>query len=242
MQRYESAIADAGARGCKTNVDEFEAAVSISRAVIARPLIEADRLATGAHELYATFYELVDSGIRLPFGGKWDLLRRIADDAMFLNYERRIRFAALTLDSVGLSNYGECSLILRDDMIRHRASVFEENSVLFVKSHLDLRADDPTRLPRGYRANWRDRPKLCVSKLAARLDRDSRSESYAGILLRQGKSSEEDEFVEVHIWGPLTIRSIERVVVRKEGRNPSRAILGALRQRLERFGIELEER
>ena len=54
-------------------------------------------------------------------------MRVFADDALFPGYKEQIRFAALSLDGKGLSSYGECTLILRDHMIAHRASVLEGN-------------------------------------------------------------------------------------------------------------------
>ena len=106
-----------------------------SHAVIARPAHEILRLATSQNEIYGTFYNLIGAGLRLPEGGKWDILRGVVDSALFPNYKEDIRFAALSLNGVGLSNYGEYSIMLRTDLIAHRASVFEENSILFMKHH-----------------------------------------------------------------------------------------------------------
>ena len=125
-RRYQSAKRDAVARGAETALGNFEAALSNSQAVIARPVSEVLRLSTSDNELYATYYQLLNSPIRLPTGEKWDVLRASADSALFPNYKEEIRFGALSLDGFGISNYGECFIILRTDMIAHRASVFEK--------------------------------------------------------------------------------------------------------------------
>jgi hypothetical protein len=71
--------------------------VESSRAIIARSLSEFLRLAMSDHEVYATYYQLVEAEVRIPGGGKWDGLRRLADDTLFPGYKDQIRFGALTL-------------------------------------------------------------------------------------------------------------------------------------------------
>jgi hypothetical protein len=236
--RYDSAKRDAAARGVASTVAGFEAEVAASRAVIARSDAEVQRLITSDNQLYATYYKLIGSGVRLPDDNKWDALRRVADDALFTGYKEHIRFAALTLDGIGTINYGDCFLVLRTNMIAHRASVFEENSVLFMDHH-DIRMKDAHKLPRGYRANWEDRAKLSVAKLAAKIDEAAPPGAYSGLLLRQGPTSDEDDFVEVHIWGPMTIRTIEEVIPNPRLRRPPRALNRANKERLKKFGVKV---
>ena len=61
-RRYKSAKADSIARGATTAMDDFEIAAASSKAVIARPLGELQRLANSDNELYATYYELIEGG------------------------------------------------------------------------------------------------------------------------------------------------------------------------------------
>lgn len=220
-------------------LDNFEAEVSKSRAVIARPVGELQRLSTGDNEIYATFYNLLRAGVRLPTGDKWDTLRRVTDEALFPGYKDDIRFAALSLDGNGLPNYGECFVVLRTEMIAHRASVFEENSVLFME-RMDVRVSKANDLPRGRRATWDERGKLCVAKLADRIDASTQSGAYSGILLRPGSASEDDDFVEVHVWGPMTIRTVERVIFNKPTSRAVREITNrANKQRMAKFGVTI---
>ena len=113
------------------------------------------------------------------------------------------------MDDKGLSHYGECTMVLRDKMIRHRATVFEENSAVFVKRNLI----DIENLPAGRRAVWENRSKAALVKSASKLQPTTEPSEYPQILLQDGVSSADDIFVEVHIWGPMTIRSVEKISI-----------------------------
>jgi len=239
-QRYQAAKADANARGADKAVSDFESAIADSVAVMTRHLLEVQRLSLSDNELYATYYQLIEAGVKVPKGEKWDPLRAVADSALFPNYKQHIRFAALALNEIGLSNYGDCSIVFRTDMIAHRASVFEENSVLFMKNK-NILMSDADKLPQGYRATWQDRGKLCVAKLAGSIDPATQPDKYFEVLLRQGAKSEDDEFVEVHIWGPVTARTIEQVTLTVKKKTP-RSIYKALKEKLVKAGVTLKEK
>ena len=238
-KRYKTAQVDAANRGISDVLKDFEDAALTSHAVIARPFDEVFRLASGDNQLYATYYGLLEGGIKLPTGEKWDKLRALTDDAMFPNYKEQIRFASLSLDEIGLSNYGECSIVLRDDMIEHRATVFEENSVMFMKKH-DIKIWEAVNLPLGYRATWLSRNRLCVAKLYRQLDVDTQPDQYLGIILKQGTTSEEDEFVEVHIYGTMTVRTIKKVTLTSRPKGNGR--IRALKAKLDKFGVSFVEK
>jgi hypothetical protein len=244
--RYKTAVNSATKVGCLSLVQEFEAATSRSQAVIARPIGEVLRLATTDRELYSTFYQLRD--LRLPKGmasrasPNWDAIRAVADTALFGDDNKKeIRFASLTLEDVGLNNYGECSMILREDMISHRTSIFEENSLIFMRRHKVSIWESPD-LPKGYRCTWADRGKLCVAKLSAKITTTTKKEDFQSVLTIQGQSSLEDDFVEAHIFGTLTVRSLRKVVVTRKSRQPSRGKLKALEELLTKAKVEMEVR
>ncbi len=238
-RRVKKAIQDATSRGCEHVLNDLATALAGSQAVIARPLNEIQRLASSDKQGYATYYQLTDAEVRLPDGDEWNSLRRITDEALFPGYKDKIRFAALTLDGVGLSNYGDCSITLREHMIRHRTSVFEENTALFMKRHKVSIPDVAARI-QGYRATWDDRVKVCIAKLAPKLTPALQATDHPRILLNQGATSDDDEFVEAHIFGSITARTIERVVVTAaKGR---KSILRALSQQLMKVGAVLETR
>jgi hypothetical protein len=238
-RRYKEATTDAAKRGVKRALKDFEKAVKRSQAVMARSLGELQRLATSDNELYATYHQLVEAGLRLPAGGKWDILRVLTDDALFPGYKQHIRFAALSLNRIGLHNYGECSLVLREKMIAHRASVFEENSVMWMANHR-INLTNVNNLPKVYRATWNDRAKLVVAKQGNKIQPNMPSDSFAALLLQQGTAVENDQFIEVHIWGPMTMRTVEHATIKQPQRPANRVILKALREKLQKAGVTLE--
>jgi hypothetical protein len=124
-------------------------------------------------------------------------------------------------------------------MIAHRASVFEENSVTWMAKHR-INLSDVENLPKGYRAPWNDRAKLAVAKLANKIQPNVPPDSFASLLLQQGTTVENDQFIEVHIWGPMTIRTFKHVIIKRPQRPANRVILKALQEKLQKAGVTLE--
>jgi hypothetical protein len=108
-----------------------------------------------------------------------DLQRRIADSIMFPYYEEDIRFAILSLDGVGATAYGDCSVVLQDVAISDRATVFEENSVSFCE-RLGLGVSQ--LLPPGYRSTWEDRGMLATAKLEPKFVAGTTAPEFSEIL------------------------------------------------------------
>lgn len=239
-QRYSQKVKEIKYNGCNDALQRFEKALKKSNAVIARSVSEARRLAKSDSEGYATYYQLAEAQLRFPSGDKWDTLRRVVDSAVFPGYGEKIRFGALSMDGCGLLNYGECFLVLREDMIAHRSTVFEENTALFMDNH-DIKMSEADNLPKGYRATWDERDKLCVCKLADKLTPTSDLPDFSRLLIQQGKTTEDDDFVEVHTWGPLTVRSLDCVVIHKNKKNRvNLVIIKALRHDLEQYKVAVK--
>jgi hypothetical protein len=237
--RYGEAFRDADSRGVADTLKRFEHAMAGTVAVMARSHLYLQLLVNGHNEIYSTYYKLTESEVRLPEGDKWDVLRGVVDSALFPNYREEIRFAALSLDGVGLSNYGDCSIKLRTDKIAHRATVFEENSITFMDRH-NILVGETHKLPRGYRATWDERARLCVAKLYKYIDSSTQRDSYANILLHQGATSEDDQFVEAHIYGPMTALTIEEVIMTPGKRAPKPSIIKDLGEKLKKAGAALK--
>jgi len=233
--RYNAARADAVVRGVDVTVQEFENAIANSMAVIARSETEVYRLAN-TKQLYSTYYQQIEAGLRLPDNNDWDVVRELTDSLLFPKYKEQIRFAALSLDGIGLSNYGSCSVALRDNLIAHRTSVFEENSAVFMDRH-EIKVSRKPDVPKGFKATWIDRHKLCVAKLASRIDSATTPNQYSGLLLKEGASSESDEFIEVHIFGPISVLTMAKVTVTISKPGPRATILKALKSKLAKHGV-----
>src|SRR5271165_2963285 len=137
-QRYQLALQNALKHNTAAVVSEFEKAVEQARAVMCCPFLEVHRLAKSDTNLAMTFYQRgvsnLEKGSHVFHGGKWDAIRAPAETALFGDDNKReIHFAALSLDDLGLTNYGDCSITLRTEMIAHRTTIFEENMLIFFK-------------------------------------------------------------------------------------------------------------
>jgi hypothetical protein len=109
-----------------------------------------------------------------------------------------------------------------------------------------------TKIPLGHRANWKERARLAVAKHGGRLTGGMRDREFAPLLLSPGPPGkpEEDEFVEVHIYGPITRRTLEKVTLPKvfapkpivESRSKTarkRVKLNAMAIQLQNAGVEV---
>jgi hypothetical protein len=237
-RRYQAARKDAISRKADGALQDFENALASSKAVIARSQSEVLRLASSTRQLYGTYYQLVEAGLRLPDGDEWDILRELADTVLFPKYKQDMRFGALSLDGCGLPNYGECSIVFREEMIADRASVFEENSALFMERH-DIRISRKPNVHRGYRATWAERGKLCIAKLYRRIDSTTTPDKYSQILLMPGATSEDDDFVEVHIFGPMTVLTMEQVIVIAPHASKRATITRAIKSNLAKHNVKV---
>lgn len=243
-RRYQAALQDAATRGCALVVQAFEAKLSGSKAVIARHLHDVERLAFSDKEVHATFHLALDAGMRLPDGDAWNELRIVAERALFPRYEAQIRFAVLSLDDLGPLSYGAWSITLRTPMIERRASTFEENNLIFTRNH-KVPIDGADAAFRGFRATWANRGKLGIAKLGGAITATTQPSDFAGLLLQQVGGTGTDEFIEVHIWGPMTMRTAEKVVLTKtkdSRRLAKKSRVDALRESLKKLKVDLEVR
>jgi hypothetical protein len=124
-------------------------------------------------------------------------------------------------------------------MIAHRATVFETNSVLWAQEHVQSRGKD-VEVPPGFRAGWPARAQLAVAKLAAEIEATTSPNDFPGLLLKQAASSTDEDFIEVHIWGPMTRRTFERVVLRKATRKGRSQEQRNQEAKLTQAGVQVE--
>lgn len=238
--RYQEAASGAERRRCRPRFDEFTKWLEGTRAVVARSYADIERLAASDKSVQATYYDLIDSGLTLPDGSLWEELRRPADEVLFPNYREKIRFGALSGDGIGIVNYGHFWMTLRTGFVEHRTSVFDQNSVVYVS---ERRLRDAAGELLGHRANWKDRAKLAAAQLADQIRRSTRPDDFPTILMKQGLTTASDRFIEVHVWGPITVRTVESVKYRRSlvhGKIP-RTLLKNLSIALGRLGSALEE-
>jgi hypothetical protein len=118
-------------------------------------------------------------------------------------------------------------------MIAHRATAFEENSAAFLEDHRYTE-------PEGSRATWEERSNLCAAKNAGDLKPGTSASEFASILLQQKTATKESRFVEVHIYGPLSVLTAEKVILKKDAKPSKKSFELELRDRLAKVGVPLE--
>ncbi len=162
---------------------------------------------------YKNYHRLVDEGIRKVSKPGDDRRRTMIDSYLYGSYGRDMVFAAISLNDTGLTSYGECSVILNDMSISDRATLLEENSYNFVKTHnVNFETLD---IPLGYRSKWDNKIKLGTAKLYQKITTSNTAEDYCKLVLyTEGDRDkrQNDEFIELHIYkglSPLTVKSIQ---------------------------------
>lgn len=238
-ERLRYAQVAAGERGCAAELELFGTAAADSHAVMVRSLAALDSLVSQQQTAMVSYYKMVRTGARLPENNEFDMNRlRIDSTINPFNVHEEIQFAALSLDGRGVPWYGDYSLTLRDNMIGMRASVFEENPFRFLDKH----PISPTEsVPQGYRASWQRRGELAMAKLHPRIREGMTGEDFNGVLLEQGEKSADSDFVEVHIYGAIHARAIERVIGPEPRLRPDRIIWKRVKRELTKLGAQVEE-
>jgi hypothetical protein len=238
--RYEAAIAVARTQGTHDAVLKFDASMKKTFAVVNVDLRFLFHFLSNDKLLYSTYQLGVRSETRKAANAENDRHRVGVEGTFFGSDGSKIRYAALSLDGSGLKSYGGYSIRLRDVAVAHRATLLEENTYAFVEHH-DIIAGHPA--PPGYRGVWAERHKLAVAKLGARLLPTTEEKDHAGLLLENAGKRPDDNFIEVHIYGPLDGNAIESVKGKSRIRNnPERALAASAKQYLLNAGkVWIEE-
>jgi hypothetical protein len=238
--RLSDAEISAEARGCRDLLERFGSAVTAdSKAVIARDLTWLDNLTQSDSNVHASWAKQVFAGMRAPEDNDWDLNRTSVESAILPNYHSEISFCALSLDGLGMRAFGSFSITIKTSAIAARSSVFEENPFTFCRRHSVVAGDSP---PPGYRADWQRRGDLARAKLHSRLEPNMTEADFASVLVSQGTGTGDGDFVEVHVFGGIHRRAIERVIAPQDLKRHDRALWRSVKRRLLELGVEVEER
>ena len=208
VRRYQKAKRNAAQRGIEQRVNELEATLETSEAVMCKPWGILNTLLLRDSRLLQTFHQEVAGEGRLPESNEFDSARAGVDATFFPYYHEAIRFAALSIDGCGSTAYGGGCLVLKTMSIAARATVFEENTLTFVKRRKHPAGYPP---PPGLTATWTSRAKLGIAKLAPRVDKDTSVTDFASLVLTQKGGTGDDDFLEVHIYGPIHRSAVARV-------------------------------
>lgn len=237
--RFKTAQVSAVVRGITLEFEAFiESVNQNSLAVMNRSLGSLNSWAEGSNPLFNSFHCQVETMGRTPNGSNYDQQREAAEAAINPFYYREISYAALTLNETGLTNYGSYSVLLNEMSIDERSSVFEENPFEFNQKHHVVAGQSP---PLGYRAPWEERGRLAGAKLEHKLERGMLPSAFSGVLMEERGADPDCDYVEVHIFGPVSRVSIQKVI----GPKPAKRIDATLWKRtikaLEKLGAVVEE-
>lgn len=238
-ERVRYAQVAAKERGCADELEAFGTAASDSQAVMVRHLLALDSMVSDQRGALGTYHKAVRAGMRMPEENEYDNNRIRIESAINLhNVHESIHYAALSLDGRGVTWYGDFSVTLREPMIAQRSSVFEENPFTF----LDKNPVTPTgSVPPGHRANWSRRGELAMAKLHPRIQPSMTAADFPGVLVEQGRQAADSDFIEVHIYGAVISRAVERVVVGQPQRRADKVIWQRVKKRLLALGAVVEE-
>ena len=200
--------ASAAARGASDRLKEFTDAVSGSRAVMNRRLDDLHSWSVSNSQFFASFHSQVRDGAIAARENGWDEQRTSAENTINPIYFERLQVAALCLDDLGMSYYGPYCVVLRDQLIANRASVFEENPFIFCKKHAVYSGAAP---PLGFRATWANRAALAKAKCGNNVQANTDPREYPAILMSSDRDSDECDFIEVHIYEKVGRDGIEAV-------------------------------
>jgi hypothetical protein len=236
--RLAAARTSASARGILPILEDFGRAVTTSCAALARGLGALDSFVKSENTLYISFHGQVRAGSRIPEDNRWDKGRTAAESAIHPVCSEEINYAALSLDRFGVLWWGDYSIVLKEMHIARRASVFEENPFLFCERHRVIAGHSA---PPGFRATWDHRDELAMAKLAHKIGPTTKPDHYPAILLSQGTSKDDADFIECHIYGPLHRTSIERVIGPRPKAGPDLIIWKSVAANLRKLGAIVEE-
>lgn len=228
--RFSRARVDADNAGYGQDFERLIALAAESDAVICMHSVRLQDL-LNENSLLSTFGLQIDASSRVPLDNRYDAIRSSVESALFPNFDKHIRFAALTITDVGQSAYGACSVMLKKSAITSRASVFE--FPLFDFADGGQKLGQPIAV--GHRASWENRSKLVGAKLGNKC-RGLDNQQMANLLLPVPTDTQSD-CVEVHIFQSINKHSIAHVTLTQPIEELDQVLQGILLEQLKRLGI-----
>jgi len=237
QSRYESSLTSVKLRGVLSIAKAFEKEVTNSNAVMARNFKQLTIMFDDDNLLLSTFNQQVASNARMAESNKFDESRESFESKIYPYDFQDIHYAALSLNDIGLSYYGNCHIKFNTKLIRNRASVFEENPCIFLTRH-NITGHMP--LPKGYRATWNERGKLALSKLHAKITKETSKTDFQDILVYENqKEQSTSDCIEVHIHGKIHIKIFEKITLIGELNTVDNALYNVYEPLLKQQGILL---
>ncbi len=204
---HEDARRSVRTNGTSSQCDTLEKLLSNSSMVINRNLTSLRAWVLSDDGLYLNFYKLKERGIPLV-NDHHNRHRTSYENTVSPGFADDISVGALTIDDQGMGYYGPYAVVIRDDAIRDRATVFWENPFKFCRR---LTVVSGAEAPAGHRATWQNRSLLGVAKLGGKLNVGDEAKAISQLLIGPDRTSEECDFIEVHVHKEIHACAIARV-------------------------------
>lgn len=208
-QRYDRAVTLAAKKGLASQCQAFEQAIKADAKVVMNIDTAVLECLLTSDKSSISNYNLQTRGeTRLVAKMDNDKKRRGIEGTLFGVYAEKIRYGVLSLEHQGLLSYGHCCVTFKEQVMKKKVSLLEENSYDFVRHHKVIAGDEITP---GYRARWCDRHMLVIAKLGNQLN--TKTINFAPLLLSSGGDRQKDQFIEVHIYGQITSKKITYITL-----------------------------
>jgi hypothetical protein len=238
QERVRYAQEAAKQRGCADELEAFGTAASDSQAVMVRSLSVLDSFVSNQNGAMVSYYKMVRNGSRIPENNEYDLNRGRIDATINPHgVHESLMFASLSLDGRGVRWYGDYAITLRDNMIEARSSVFEENPFTFCNKNPILSTGI---ISPGFRATWPRRAELAMAKLHPRIKPNMTVVDFPAVLVEHGTKSADSDFIEVHIYGVIHPRAVERVIGPEPSKRADKVIWKRVKRNLAALSAVVE--
>lgn len=208
--RYNKAKSSSSA---KAKLNKFESLIQNNSHAVINLHFKHLKVIVLDDDSYKNYHILVEENKREIADLIDDLNRSKVESFLFGNIlARKIVYAALSIDETGLKSYGDIEAIIDNEAIESRASLLEENSFTFVITDNRKITDV---LPKGFKSNWTERHKLAVAKHYEDIKNDTDENQFSEILLNSNGIRESEKFIEIHIFGDITLDAFKKIKVPK---------------------------
>ena len=190
------------------SVQALETLARATQAIMTRWRRHVEWMTNSPYEMLPVHLHMLDSGMRsYRYDEEWEAARQVAAQQFHPGYGAKMHFGNLSPDPKAMTSYGDFILVFREDMISHRATVFPMNSAEMVR-YTDVTPQSPDT--RGVPAVWDERHKVAVVKLAGKLTAADDLPRLQKLLFDPDHQPRPD-FIEVHVYGPITLSSFAAV-------------------------------
>ena len=236
VDRFDLEMASIKIRKIDDVASEFIEAVNKANVVIARSMLDLIPMIQNSNKLFATFHNQVASNARLAENNEFDPKRETIESLLHPFYYKNIHYAALSLDCVGIKDYGDVHIKFHNKFIQNRTSFFEENPFNFVKKHNLLVGDS---VPPGFRSTWEEKGKLALCKYHANLYVGMESKQFKDVLV---VNKDNPDFIEAHIYGNIHVACIDKITMFSDAEQTSTLLFNANKKKFKDLDIKIEMR